>query len=324
MTFESIGAGAPGLYARTITAFFDNRDDAQEAVDAVRAHGIASADIDLISSSSEASGATGERVDRPYEEEGFWASLANLFMPSEDRYSYAEGLRRGGYLVTVQVHDETQYQAVADILDDEGTIDLDERSREWQAQGWQPSAMTRNLPDEALSEGNVDEPAAVRITSPSPQIDTTSATANATRAQGESAIPIAREELKIGKRAVDEGRMRIRSYVIEEPVEQDVQLREERVRVERRPVDRAVSGGTDPFRERTIELNERGEEAVVSKAARVVEEVALTKDEAYRTEKVRDTVRRTEVEVEDERRGSSDRRSATPSSTAAPGRRTGA
>jgi len=63
---------------------------------------------------------------------------------------------------------------------------------------------------------------------------------------------------------------------------------------------------------------------VVSKAARVVEEVALTKDEAYRTEKVQDTVRRTEVEVEDERRGSSNRGSTTPSSTAAPGRKTGA
>ena len=49
-----------------------------------------------------------------------------------------------------------------------------------------------------------------------------------------------------------------------------------------------------------IEAVERAEEAVVSKQARVVEEVALSKDVDTRTETVRDTVRKTEVEVENE------------------------
>jgi len=100
--------------------------------------------------------------------------------------------------------------------------------------------------------------------------------------------------------------VRVRSYVVEEPVEEDVQLRQERVNIERRPINKAV-GGADPFQERTIEVEERGEEAVVSKEARIVEEVALGKEEAFRTEKVRDTVRHTEVEVEDERRPSDER-----------------
>jgi uncharacterized protein (TIGR02271 family) len=318
MSFEPTTAGIPSAKRRTVTAFFDNREDAQSAVDALRAEGVASADIDMISA-SERAGAAGEAVDRPYEEEGFWASLANLFMPSEDRYHYAEGLRRGGYLVTVYVRDEAQYEAVADILDDDGTIDIDERSRDWRSEGWQPGAAssatstglaaTRDLPDNAMSRGMVDEPSGALASG-----------AAAGRATGETVIPVAREELKVGKRAVDAGRVRIRSYVVEEPVEQDVQLRDEHVHVERRAVDRPVSGGADPFRERTIELDERGEEAVVSKNARIVEEVALGKDEAYRTEKVRDTVRRTEVEVEDERRSATSGSEATEATPVRPGK----
>jgi uncharacterized protein (TIGR02271 family) len=91
----------------------------------------------------------------------------------------------------------------------------------------------------------------------------------------------------------------VRSYVLERPVEQDVTLREERVEVERRPVDRPV--GTvpaDAFRERSIEVTATGEEAVVQKDARVIEEVVVRKQAEERTETVRDTVRKTEVEVE--------------------------
>jgi uncharacterized protein (TIGR02271 family) len=87
--------------------------------------------------------------------------------------------------------------------------------------------------------------------------------------------------------------------MLERPVEQDVTLREERVQVERRPVDRPV--GTvppDAFRERSIEVTATGEEAVVQKDARVVEEVVVRKEAQERTETVRDTVRKTEVEVE--------------------------
>jgi uncharacterized protein (TIGR02271 family) len=96
--------------------------------------------------------------------------------------------------------------------------------------------------------------------------------------------------------------VRVRSYVVETPVEEQVALREERVRVERRPADRPVAAGDDAlFRERTIEATESTEEVVVSKEARVTEEMAVRKTAEERTETVSDTVRRTEVEVEDER-----------------------
>jgi uncharacterized protein (TIGR02271 family) len=119
---------------------------------------------------------------------------------------------------------------------------------------------------------------------------------------GNETIPIVEERLNVGKRVTDHGRVRVRSYAVERPVEEQVNLRQESVQVERRPVDRAPTEGDEAlFAERTIEAVEHSEEAVVSKEARVVEEVGLRKEGGERTETVSDTVRRTEVEVEDER-----------------------
>jgi len=301
MTFEP-ETGTRALSSgntRTITAFFDNRDDAQEAVDALRAQGVASSDIEMIAGNNPETGPESTE-NRPYQDEGFWASLSNLFMPDEDRYTYAEGLQRGGYLVTVQTT-SADYDAILAILDREGSVDLDERSSGWRSAGWDYQAKSRSsdLPDNVMSRGMEEDNAVLG--------QDRDLSANETRApMGDQAIPIAQEQLRVGKREANEGRVRVRSYVVEQPVEQDVELRQERVNVERRPVDRPT-GGADLFQERTIELEERGEEAVVSKEARIVEEVRLGKEETFRTQKVRDTVRHTEVEVEDERRAAETR-----------------
>jgi hypothetical protein len=93
--------------------------------------------------------------------------------------------------------------------------------------------------------------------------------------------------------------VRVYSHVIEQPVEQEVRLRDERVTVERRPVDRPASERDfAAAQEGTIEVTETREEPVVAKQARVVEEVVIKKDVEEHTETVRDTVRRTEVEVD--------------------------
>ena len=118
---------------------------------------------------------------------------------------------------------------------------------------------------------------------------------------GDDTVQVAEEELQVGKREVGGGRVRVRSYVTERPVEEQVELRQERVTIERRPVDRAVTPGDATFTERTIEAVERGEEAVVSKTARVTEEIGLRTDVEQETETVRDTIRKQNVEVEDDR-----------------------
>jgi uncharacterized protein (TIGR02271 family) len=117
--------------------------------------------------------------------------------------------------------------------------------------------------------------------------------------RGEARIPVVEEELQVGKREVERGGVRVESRVEERPVEENVTLKEEHVRVERRPVDRPVGDAEELFREGTVEVTERAEVPVVAKEARVVEEVVVNKEVGERTETVHDTVRRTDVNVEE-------------------------
>ena len=75
-------------------------------------------------------------------------------------------------------------------------------------------------------------------------------------ADGEEVIPVAEEELRVGKRDVNNGRVKVRSYVVETPVRESVSLRDENVEVTRRAVDRPVSGTEDAFVDRTIEAED--------------------------------------------------------------------
>ena len=112
-------------------------------------------------------------------------------------------------------------------------------------------------------------------------------------------IPIVEEQLVVGKRDVSRGGVRVRSYVTETPVHEQIRLRNERVNVERRSVDQPLSAAdTDAFRERTVDMTATGEEAVVGKTARVVEEVVVSKTAEEHVEEIDDTVRRTDVEVD--------------------------
>jgi uncharacterized protein (TIGR02271 family) len=119
----------------------------------------------------------------------------------------------------------------------------------------------------------------------------------------EEQIPVVSEELRIGKREVARGGARVRSFTREEPVEQNVTLNDEVVEVEGRPSERRLSddeieaGGL--FKERVFEIAEMREEPVVTKVAVVREELIVRKTIKERTETIRDTVRHTEVEVED-------------------------
>lgn len=112
-------------------------------------------------------------------------------------------------------------------------------------------------------------------------------------------IPIIEEEVNVGKREVRRGGVRVRSRIIERPVEETLRLREERVRVERTPADReATDAELEGFQDETIEVHEYGEEPLVSKSSRVVEEVKVGKDVHEREETIREKARKTEVDVE--------------------------
>jgi uncharacterized protein (TIGR02271 family) len=109
-------------------------------------------------------------------------------------------------------------------------------------------------------------------------------------------IPVIEEELQVGKREVEKGGIRLRSRIVENQVQEDINLREEKVRVERTPVDRPASSAD--IKEETIELTETAEVPVVSKETRVVEEVSLNKEVTEKEETISDTVRNTEVDID--------------------------
>ncbi|WP_254368281.1 YsnF/AvaK domain-containing protein [Paracoccus sp. Z118] len=265
---------------------FDSRMAADRAVSALKAAGIA--DVVLTGGENEGYGtrqySVEDRSDR-----GFFESIGDLFFPEEDRHAYAEGLNRGGYLVTVRNIPDHQYETALDILDDEGAVDLDAREAEWRSEGWTGYGATGAAATGAAASSYAGD----RTAALDADLDT------------EGKIDIVEEQVSIGKRQTEGGRVRVRSYVVETPVEQDVELRSERVHVERRPVDRPAGSGD--FQERSLEAREYVEAPVVQKEARVVEEIGLNKDVESHTETVRDTVRKTEVEIEDERGRTLDR-----------------
>ncbi|MDB5294430.1 MAG: hypothetical protein JWO31_413 [Phycisphaerales bacterium] len=131
------------------------------------------------------------------------------------------------------------------------------------------------------------------------RVGTTSRASTTGLESGTIAVPVTEERLQVGKQQVEKGGVRVSTHVEERPVEAQVNLREEHVSVNRRPVDRPASEADfDKAAAGNLSLTETAERAVVGKTARVVEEVEIGKTATERTETVRDTVRRTDVDVE--------------------------
>lgn len=284
--------------SRTLTAMFDSRADAEAAQTRLKD---ASIDISNVSIHDQSSAGHSSTDYSTHENRGFWGSVKGAFLPDEDRHTYEEGVRRGGVVLTAQVAEHEADKAVA-ILEEADTIDIDERSEQWRSSGWDYAGGATAAGMGAGASSGLFGGSGTTGTGTT-GMGTTGSTAYAgtTGTSGtEEAIPVIQEELLVGKREVNRGGVRVRSYVVETPVEESVRLREEHVEVERRAVDLPLSAAEgDAFRERTIEMTETAEEAVVAKDARVVEEVVVRKDVGERTETIADTVRSTEVEVED-------------------------
>ncbi len=192
-------------------------------------------------------------------------SLESLGVPTRDLDHLREGVRSGGVVVAVKTTSEHE-RAVETVFEQNHSKVIDE-------------AVTDARPTPVA---------------PVPPVRTPVAEAAA------ASIPIVEEELVVGKRAVDKGGVRVYRRVVEVPVEESIRLTEQHVSVERHPVDRPVTDQDLRLQgERTIELTETAEEAVVGKSAQVVEEVRVGKVATERTEQIHDSVRRTEVEVEE-------------------------
>jgi len=267
---------------RSVIGVFDDRSAAQGVVTELVNSGFDRSSIEINSHDSYASdaarGNTGLSGEVQDHSGGGIAGFFRRLFGDDDRDEYghiAEAVRRGSTVVCVST-DERNADRAADILDNAGAIDVDERAESWKQRGYSGF-------DDSAAPLTRDEISRDRQ--------------HYQQNKSDRSIPVVQEELQIGKRMVRRGGVRIYNRVVEQPVEEQVTLREEHVRVERHATDRPATEA-DLRGDEVIEVTEMAEEPVVGKRSRVVEEVTVGKETRDRTETVRDTVRRTDVNVE--------------------------
>ncbi|WP_242919557.1 YsnF/AvaK domain-containing protein [Pontibacter liquoris] len=265
--------------AQTVIGIFDNAGEAQAAVAELTRNGFNRNNIDVSDRRNADVAATGTVLDTHEEEDtdSIGEFFRNLFGSDKDKHEhYAEVARRGS-IVTVHAQSADEAERAADILDNHGAIDIDEHATKYQAGAGMGAAATGQAMGAAATDKNLDVTGTDRTKS----------------------IPIIEENLQVGKREVQTGGVRIRSRIVERPVEERLRLREEHVWAERRPVNRpATEADLNSFKEGEMEMTERAEVPVVNKEARVVEEVNLGKKVEEREESIKDTVRKTDVDIE--------------------------
>ena len=208
----------------------------------------------------------------PGDEGGISGFFRSLFgsddVSSSQSSTYKEAFRRGGFALTVNGVEDHDIDRVSDILEDAGAMDVDEREQQWRSEGWAGAPVVQPVAGAAVA------PAAHKLN-------------------------LVEESLAVGKRAVGRGGVRVFTRVVEVPVEETIRLREEHADIQRRVVDRpATEADFAAFKEGAIEVRNTTEEAVVSKSARVVGEVEIGTQVTERDEIVRETLRKTEVDVE--------------------------
>ena len=258
----------------TIVAIYDTPAHAELAAADLRQAGVPGDAID-VHADAPMTGASTQAA--PGREQGFWSSVFGG-EPDPDTAVCARSLASGSTVVTVKTP-ATHVARVMEILESHKPIDIDERATGY---GLTKTTTTTTQPMAA----------AMPVAAPTAAVMPT--TARSTDDAG--MIQLSEETLAVGKRVVNRGGTRIRRFVVETPVEESVSLHSERVVLERHPVTDGRAP-TDSFSDKTIEMTEMAEEAVVSKTARVVEEIGLRKESSDRVETVRDTVRKEGVEV---------------------------
>ncbi|RYF98332.1 MAG: DUF2382 domain-containing protein, partial [Chitinophagaceae bacterium] len=216
-------------------------------VEALESKGFSSSNIDISNrSANDTSTSTTSHSDSDEHESGIERFFKNLFGDNDhdDRDKYSRVARESDCIVTVHAQSADEAERAADILDDNGAVNVDERASQY---GYTGSGDTNR--DTAYSN---DTDTDTSYSSDSNYSDTN-------KNSGET-IDVIKEDLEIGKREVETGGVRLRSRIVERPVEESVRLREERVNVTRNPVDReATEAEINAFEERDIEMIEKAE-----------------------------------------------------------------
>ncbi len=243
-----------------IVAVYDKAGKAKDAARALESSGFSAGDISLLNRDS--------LTDAEMREEGLWRRLFGRTVADHESTAYTRAVQGGGAVLTLRVLDSDVGRAMR-ILDVHNPVDVNDRV-----------STATSVPV---------TPVKTTVTQP---VETYKVTGR------EEVLRLAEEQLDVGKRQVETGKARIRRFVIEKPVETKVTLHEEHTELLRRNVTDPTALRDVDWSDKTIEVTETAEQAVVTKSARVAEEVVIRKEGTDRVETVRDTVRRQQVEIE--------------------------
>lgn len=254
-----------------IVTLFDTAEHAQAAQRNLEKAGFSASDMSIVS--KQGLPGTGATLREP----GLWHRLFGSDIDQHEAEVYGKTVDSGGVVLTVRVPKEDAPKAMG-ILNQHAVIDVQDRA----------------LQTGSLSKADA-VPATAAVAAAIPAKPLTSEVPKT------EVLRLAEEQLNVGKRLVDEGTTRIRRFVTEKPVEAKVTLHEEHAEVVRRAISDPAYIKDIDWSDKTVEVQETGEEPVVSKSARVAEEVVIGKKGTDREETVRDTVRRQQVEVQTDR-----------------------
>ena len=263
---------------RAVTAIYRTHAVAELVRDEIANLGVSRGHIHVVPDRDETLEPGTTRDEASYNDD-----LHALHLPQDELRTYQQAARRGDYVVSVNVDDESHIDGIMEIMRrPEDSYDIDALDEEYRDAEYVPAGTAGAAPlgGETTAQGGA---------------------MGAASTSDEEVIPVAEEHLRVGKRDVGRGSVHVRAYTREVPVEERVTLRDEHVHVERRAPSGSVPA-ENAFQDREVVMEEHSEEAVVSKDAEVTEEVVVSKDVDVHEEVVTDTVRKTEVDVDGDKR----------------------
>jgi uncharacterized protein (TIGR02271 family) len=251
-----------------IVTLFDTADHANAAKNNLEKAGFPTGDISMVGSAELPHGTSALR------EPGLWHRLFGSDIEQHEATIYSKAVEEGGVVLTLRAPKSDVPKAMG-ILNQHNVVDVQDR---------------------AVETGILSKAAALPVAAAAAAaVPVKPLTTDVSKSE---VIRLAEEQLEVGKRLVEQGTTRIRRFVTEKPVEAQVTLHEEHAEVVRRAVSEPEFVKDIDWSDRTVEVMETSEEAVVSKSAHIAEEVVIGKVGTDHVETVHDTVRRQQVEVD--------------------------
>jgi uncharacterized protein (TIGR02271 family) len=262
----------------TLVAVFDTPEHAQAAIEALKAGGFHEDDISVFDRGRLAAGAG--TIAKNVKEDGLWHRLFGGNLYEHEAGVYGQTVERGGTVVSLRVLG-TEVAHATGILDLHRPIDVQDR------------AVTSGV----ASAASVEAAAKTIVAAPITVAQTIAVTPKIAETHDE-VLRLSEEQLQVGKRMVETGATRVRRFTTEREVAEDVTLHEEHAEVLRCAVTDTAYVGDIDWSDRAIEVIETAEQALVSKTARVVEEISLKKVGTEHIETVHEKLRRQQAEIE--------------------------